>query len=375
MNPTHTHAPEVTEQLERLREEVRQVDAALVELIARRLELVEAIGRLKKAHGVPLRDWSVEKAVVHHALDRARALRVSEDLVRRVIQLLIEESRVLQERMHYTGNATTTESICIVGGGGQMGQWFAQFFADQGHRVWLYDVRGPIPGWTCVPTLEEGLQDATVALIATPLEVVPQVIRSIADTEFAGVVCDIASLKSHLQDAVTEARQRGLRITSIHPMFGPRTRTLTDKVIIVCDCGDPEATARVMRLFQDTAVTLVPLSMVDHDRMIAYILGLSHFINILYAALLAGSGWSFEQLQQIGSTTFLSQIATTETVVRENPDLYFAIQHLNPFTPALYAAIDRTLRELVEIVRNGYREQFRRVMERGRQWLNGDTPV
>jgi prephenate dehydrogenase len=213
--------------------------------------------------------------------------------------------------------------------------------------------------------------DVAITFVATPPEVIPAVIDRLIEGGYPGVVCDIASLKHHLQPAVSRARAAGLSITSIHPMFGPAVRTLSDRVICICDCGDRAATERVTSLFSGTAATLVPLDFEGHDRIVSYVLGLSHLINLLFAKVLSAGSMRFEDIDRVGSTTFRSQVETTETVIREDPDLYFGIQALNPFTPDLYDDLRREFEELARWIESGDRESFTAMMERSVRWLAG----
>ena len=62
------------EQLDRLRRRIRNLDAALLGLVAERLELAREVGREKRAAAVPLRDYEVEKRVLERSAESAEAL-------------------------------------------------------------------------------------------------------------------------------------------------------------------------------------------------------------------------------------------------------------------------------------------------------------
>ncbi len=369
--------------LEQLRVRIREIDGEILRLIGARLRVAADIGASKRRSGLALRDWDVERHVLERAEQNARLVGVPDSLARAVMLQLIAESRSEQERLHYAGYTGPTEAIAIVGGRGRMGRWLADFLSNQGHAVRVVDAieavaepdseGAPPAGVRQVREHDGGLpaaiDGASVAFIATPLAVVPESIAALAGARFAGVVCDIASLKGHLRDAIGAARAGGARLTSIHPMFGPSARTLSDKVICVCDCGDAEATERVRAFFRGTAATLVDLSLEEHDRIMSAVLGLSHLLNVLFARVLSRSGRTFAQVAGVGSTTFHSQMSTTGTVVAENPDLYFDIQRLNPFTPELYDVLSAELTQLTQAVRGGDRRRFAEIMESGRAWM------
>jgi chorismate mutase/prephenate dehydrogenase len=345
-------------QLDALRDQVRAIDRHLVELIASRIALAHKIGNL-----------NIERTVLEHAEACAHEHRISEILVRSIMQQLIQESRVEQERLHYSAYQGDKERIVVIGGLGDMGKWFAYFFQNQGHSVALCDVRGGSDEFTSYATLKQGLEKASIVCIAVSLEITPLIIEEITDAGFSGIVFDVASLKGHLEESIARARASGIKITSIHPMFGPATRTLADKVFCMCRCGCPEADQKVEGLFKDTAVTLVPLSLQEHDRIISCVLGLSHLVNVIFIKTLIQGGVEYASLRRIASTTFLSQMITANSVIHENPHLYYAIQHLNPFKEKLYASLQETVTSISRIVLDGREEEFIGILDQARAWL------
>lgn len=355
--------------LDTLRERIAELDREILRLVAARMQTAREIGALKKQDGVPLRDWEVERRVLTRAAQQATALGLAPQLARGVMQLMIAESRAAQEQHSYSAYAGDAEHVLIVGGLGRMGRWLRDFLRNQGHVVELCDTRPAAVDDEPLVELAEGLHRASVAIVAVSLEATPAAIDAIAATGFRGVIFDIASLKSHLKPAIARARQRGVPVTSIHPMFGPSARTLSDKVICVCDCGDAHATATAEGFFRDTAARLVRLSFDEHDHVAAYVLGLSHLINILFVRVLADSGDPIEHFREVGSTTFASQLATAATVIRESPELYYAIQNLNPFMSKVYESLRQCTEELTQQVLGGDRMSFIMSMGAGRAWM------
>lgn len=359
------------DRLERLRRRIRHLDSALLGLVAERIELAREVGQEKRARGVPLRDFEVERRVLERAAASAAELGVEVGLARELMRSLIDESCRVQEVEHYSAFTGEAESVLVIGGAGKMGRWLVRFLESQGHRVRIFD---PAPGAADparAETLAEGLAGASMALVAVPLAATAAAIDAAVETGFRGVVCDVASLKQHLGPAFERARAAGAAVASLHPMFGPGARTLSGRVVVVCDCGVPAATARVAGLFRDTAATLIELDLERHDRVAAWVLGLSHFVNLVFARALAASGLSAGELAGIGSTTYAAQLATTRSVVGESPELYFDIQRLNPFTPEVHDQAAAALGEWARCVASGDRDGFATAMSEALAWLDG----
>ena len=113
------------------------------------------------------------------------------------------------------------------------------------------------------------------------------------------------------------------------------------------------------------------LDLESHDRLIAYVLGLSHALNIAFFTALANSGEAAPLLARLSSTTFDAQMAIAAQVAAENPHLYFEIQALNDYNGEALAALDAAVTRVGQAVRGGNEGEFVSLMERGRQYLAG----
>ncbi len=361
--------------IKELRAQIEEVDGQLIELVAKRLELAVQVGQQKKKLGAPIRDWSVEKQVIDRADRSAQRLQLPAELVRSIMQLLIQESCAFQEGLRDSRYQGDPGQIFIVGGKGRMGRWFARFFHNQGHSVMIHDTAGALDGFPFLENLSDGIAQASLILLTTPLDETPKVYGQLIRMRPAAIICDIASLKSGLLESVRTAREAKLHVASIHPLFGPDTRILSDKVICLCDCGDRASFQKVRALFQETSAKLVELPLEQHDLLTSYVLGLSHVVNIVFAHTLSKSGLSYQTLSEVASTTFVRQIATTISVIGENPFLYYEIQNTNAFTPELYRRLGAAMKEIVEAVLLHDRDGFVEIMKRSREYFTGEQPV
>lgn len=357
------------ETLESKRKKIREIDRRLIDLLAKRVGLAKQIAAEKVARGLPLQNLDVETEVVRNAARQAGQIGLCVDFAEAIIRSVITESKIEQETIYYAKYAGEPQTVLIIGGLGAMGQWLARFFTRQGHRVILYDIRKDGQDYATVASLAEGLRNADTAVISVSLDQVAMVIDKLCDIEFRGLLFDIASIKGQLIPHIRKAVKSGLRVTSVHPMFGPATRALSDKAICFCDCGDEQATRRAKAFFKDTAAHIVDVGLDKHDEAISYVLGLSHLINIVFMHILEGSPFSYNQLRSIASTTFLSQMETASSVIREKPELYYQIQKYNPNQKKLYAGLQSAIDSVIDSVVAGDGSAFIADMDRSRQWL------
>ena len=82
--------------LDELREEIREVDQELVELIAQRTYVADTIAEVKQEQGLPTTDEDQEQAVMDRAGENAERFDVDSNLVKAIFRLLIELNKVEQ---------------------------------------------------------------------------------------------------------------------------------------------------------------------------------------------------------------------------------------------------------------------------------------
>jgi len=355
--------------LENLRDALSDVDRQIIDLISERQRIVGEIGRNKLTQGTATRDYAREKDVVDNGREQAAALGVDPDLAESILTTLIRSSLASQERDRVIAEGKGGgRHVLVIGGAGKMGGWFVDFFASQGFQTTIADATiedgpGRFRKWT-----DAGV-DYDVIVVATPLAVSGRILAQLAVLKPTGLVFDIGSLKSPLIDGLRELANAGCKVTSLHPMYGPDTRLLSGRHLIVCDAGSSEATAAAKELFAATMVEQLDMGLDDHDRMIAYVLGLSHALNIAFFTALAESGEAAPKLARMSSTTFDSQLLVSDVVARDNPHLYFEIQHLNKFGLGPLDALADAAKRIREVVATGDEQGFVELMQKGREYL------
>lgn len=356
--------------LDSLRERLAAVDRGIIELVARRQEIVREVGWAKEEAGRPIRDFAQEREVVERARAAARELGVSDAVAIALVRELIRYALTDQERQRVAARAGGGgRRALVIGGAGRMGRWFVGFLASQGYEVEVADPAGPVAGHPYRPDWETSELGHDLIVLATELRVTRQILDSLTERQPPGVVFDIGSLKSPLAAGLRGLAAAGVPVTSLHPMFGPDTEMLSGRHVILVDVGVPEANRTARRLFASTMAEIVEMSVDDHDRCIAYVLGLSHALNIAFFTTLAGSGEPAARLARLSSTTFKRQLEVAEAVSHENPRLYFEIQRLNEFGEDTLGELRDAVDGLRDAVTKGDERGFVAMMESGRAYL------
>ncbi len=355
--------------LDKLRAELSGIDGRLVELIAERQRVVARIGAEKLKTDRATRDYEREKEVLDRARAQAHTLDVDPDLAESIMRALIRASLASQEKERVVAEGKGDgRRVLVIGGAGKMGGWFVDFFASQGFQPTVADAAVEDGVDRFADWRDAGL-DYDVIVVATPLATSGEILAELASRKPRGLVFDIGSLKSPLRRGLRALCEAGCRVTSLHPMFGPDTDLLSGRHLIFVDVGCPEATVMAREMFAPTMVEQLEMNLDDHDRLVAYVLGLSHALNIAFFTALAESGEAAPRLAQLSSTTFDAQLLVASAVAGENPHLYFEIQHLNEYGLGPLDALGEAVARLRRLVAEGDAEGFVDIMRSGRAYL------
>jgi len=360
--------------LDDLRSRLNDLDRQLLELVAQRQAVVADIGRVKLDTGAGTRDYQRERDVLLRARKNADAVGVSPALGEALLQLLIRGSLTTQEQARVAAQGRGSgRSALLIGGAGKMGRWFATFLASQGFRVVVADPNGSVEGCEHIADWRESALDQDIVVVATPIKLANLILIELATRKPRGVVFDIGSLKTPLRQGLTALQSAGCKVTSIHPMFGPNTELLSGRHVLFIDLQSPDALHEARTMFASTMAQQVVMNLDEHDRLIAYVLGLSHALNIAFFTALAGSGEAAPRLAAMSSTTYDAQADIAENVALESPDLYFEIQSLNDYGRESLQALRAAVERIWTAVAHDDLGDFTAMMLQGREYLAGRT--
>jgi chorismate mutase/prephenate dehydrogenase len=359
--------------LDNIRERLNALDSELVELMARRQRIVAEVSAHKISTGIPTRDYAREREVLEGVRRRAGELDFDPDVAEAILRLLIRSSLTQQEQTRVAAqNTGAGKRALIIGGAGKMGAWTADFLASQGFGVEIAD---PTEGAATYPRHSDWREldlDHDVIVVATQIKTTAAILAELAERRPAGLIFDIGSLKTPLKAGLEALVAAGCRVTSLHPMFGPDTQLLSGRHVIFIDLGHRDAVTQARALFSSTMAELVEMSLDEHDRLIGYVLGLSHAVNLTFFTALAGSGELVPKLRRLSSTTFDAQLAVASRVAGDNPHLYFEIQALNDYGRAPLDALVSAAQRIRELVDTNDEDAFVSLMEAGRDYLRID---
>jgi prephenate dehydrogenase/chorismate mutase len=354
----------MSEDLARLREEIAGLDRALLELLERRFGLAADVGRIKAEQGRPIVVQEVEQRVLSRAREAAELCGVSPGVMEAIFAAIIQGAVERQHRVGIKRRARGGARVLVLGAAGAMGGWLRRFLESIGHTT-----EGVDTAWSGLPPAKgrypsmAGVQDPEgfdAVIVSVPLEATADVLSSLAENPVVNApIFEIASIKSHLEEPMAALRKSGLQAISIHPMFGPGKNPFEPITVVHASAGDEAGErAAILDLLAHPYLDLVSLPFEHHDRLMGWLLGLAHLTGMLFADALSMSGLDPKELERVASTTFARQVSTASSVLDEDPELYYAIQRLNPFRGEVYDALHAALNGLTGAVEGEEREAF-----------------
>jgi len=213
------------------------------------------------------------------------------------------------------------KKIAIIGVNGKMGKWFAEYFYKMGFEVVGFDTENEIKEKFIIKasSLVGAILKTDYVILCTPTKNTPEIIRLISkEMQRGSYLIEISSQKYKTAQTLVKTPSR-VNPICIHPMFGPGTKMIGGKNIIVIPIKDAKKELSIAKLLFPKA-NFVTIDAAEHDKKIAVILGLTHLINIAFANILAKDE-KISLTEKMSGTTFKAQKIISESILTESPEL------------------------------------------------------
>ena len=346
-----TDAEDKAPGLRPLREQIDDLDRQVLELLARRMKVVREVALVKKAEGVPIRDFARERALLDDRRARAAALGLPEPSIESIYRQIMLASRDYQAALGAAAPvAQAPRRVAIVGGSGQMGQLLARTFRELGHAVAVADVDTAL-------TPEQAAREAEVVVIAVPIGLTTQVIERVGPcVPSDGLLLDVTSIKQAPLDAMLRATQAS--VVGTHPMFGPGVHSLQGQRVVVCPGRGDAWLAWLEQQLEARGFVITRASAEEHDRGMALVQVLTHFQTQVLGWALSRVGLPLSDSLRFTSPAYLMELYVAARHFAQDPLLYGPIEMLNPATPVVTAAFQKAAGELCEILEQHDQTRF-----------------
>ena len=242
-----------------------------------------------------------------------------------------------KDRSTTPNDITPPTKVAVIGGAGRIGSWFTEHFTSKGFPTVIADTRideaqklADATGAELARSNNDAVEGADAVLVCVPIKKTGKVISEITPRMKKGaLLAELTSVKATTLEHLRAAAQTGVKPLSIHPLFGPAADRLKGKTIVVIPVldGDKEANS-AKRLFDEAKIIVVGPE--EHDRAMASVLSLTYFMNMAFAGILGEE--DLLRTKKLSGTTFIVQLAVTESIIGEDPGLVSSLLSENPHT-------------------------------------------
>lgn len=232
-----------------------------------------------------------------------------------------------------------------------MGTFFRNVFSRSGHDVMVSGRR------TKTRDVDIAKQ-CDVVMVSVPIRETVRVIGEVAPhLSEEQVFCDLTSLKVAPVRAMLASRAK---VVGLHPMFGPSAESLYGQTIIATPARcDEETLEKLLFIFRSQGALITITTPGEHDRMMAVVQGLTHYVTLGMAGTMRRLGMSPEDTMAFMSPIYQIEACLVGRLLSQDPDLYADILMLNPEVPAVLSACDESFAALHHIVTKGDTDEFR----------------
>jgi prephenate dehydrogenase len=232
-------------------------------------------------------------------------------------------------------------TVGLIGGDGLMGRMFRRLLEADGLAV---RVAGPSsdPGYGGL------VAGSDVVIVTVPISETLAVIERIAPHLRAEqLLSDFTSIK---REPVAAMLRTPASVIGCHPMFAPMADPAGQNVVLCPERPGPWLDW-YEGFYRRHGMQVVRMAPAEHDEAMAFIQGLTHFINIVFARTLQTREAKLEQVLRVCSPVYQVLFAILCRILSGDAHLYGQIQAANPNNPPVleeFLANGRAFLDVVE---------------------------
>lgn len=252
--------------------------------------------------------------------------------------------------------------VLIIGGSGEMGRWAANQFKHMGFDVSISSRRdvsdlAASMGVSSAPQSAAGVFD--IVVMSVPIDRIEEVSADVGQRMRPGsLLMDLCSLKKGPVESMLYHTPPDVEVIGTHPLFGPSIDSIKGRTVVLVPTSRCSKWFPVIHdLFQDTGANIEVTNSEDHDKKMAIVQGLSHFIYISFGRTLEAIDVRVKDLDPYGTPVFGVTKDLAGRVLSQDPDLYTLIQSGEYVRHVRHAYIV-ACSELASYMDLGEREEF-----------------
>jgi chorismate mutase/prephenate dehydrogenase len=356
-----TDDPKTRKEIEALRDKIDGIDEELVSLLAKRQREVARIVSLKRKHGIPVYHPAREEDLISNRLRQAREVGLDPGFVEDLYRLILRQSRVKQTAHMAQKGIHAGDTVLIVGGRGEMGQYFRRWFEAAGYTVRVLGRQD----WSRVDALCRGVD---LALISVPIDITTQVIAKLGPHLPARcVLADITSIKAAPLTAMLQAHPGP--VVGLHPLFGPTPSTMDKQIVVVTPGRDDDACRWLIDQFAAWGSITIRADAVEHDNMMDMVQALRHFATFAFGRFLHKKGVDLHRTLEFSSPIYRLELVMVGRLFAQDPALYGEIIFSSPERRQLLTEYIDSVNENLPMLENSDKDRFCAEFTKVAEWF------
>ncbi len=222
--------------------------------------------------------------------------------------------------------------------------------------------------------LDEALKHADLVVLATPVDVMKQLLPKILDKiDDHQVVMDVGSTKEELLQQVAHHPRRG-RFVATHPMAGTEysgpeaaiAGLFDKKYTVLCNVtdSDPDAVAFVRAMYLSIPMHMAELDARAHDMHAAYVSHISHISSFALALTVLEKERDEDRIFELASSGFSSTVRLAKSsadmwapIFEQNRDNVLDVldEHINQLARFRSLLIKRDFKTFYQLIQHANR--------------------
>lgn len=344
-----------------IRDQIDQVDQALIELFSKRLALVAEVGKIKQQYGLPIYAPEREAEMIAARRQEAEKQGIPADLIEDVLRRVMRESYASENKHGFKTVNPAIQKIVVVGGRGKLGGLFARYFTQSGYSVELLGSQD----WH---NASEILANADLVIVCVPIDKTLETIERLQPylTEQM-ILADLTSVKAQPLAKMLEIHQGA--VVGLHPMFGPDIASMAKQVVACCHGRFAERYQWLLDQIKIWGAKLEPIDAKEHDHAMTYIQALRHFSTFAYGLHLSQQPVKLSQLLALSSPIYRLELAMIGRLFAQDGALYADIIADKPENLTVIESLQQTFQQSMAFFQQGDKQGFIESFEKVHRWF------